>query len=523
MSSFEPLGLSADLIDALAAEGVESPTPIQTAALPVVRRGGNVLIEAGPGAGTLLTYGAALLDRIGEPSRQCVLVVAPGDEEANALAIALARFAETRGFSVAALGGVWSTPTDASIVFGSALRMSDLLKRSALDLEAVQTLVIDRVEAIEARDGLDGVTLLAEALPGVQKVFLGLPISEDVEALARRTCDKPVHLPPRSATKATARPAGAASGSLQYRLVAGQRTRHLLEIVHERLVRANRDHVTVHFRGDDLAADVGDILALHGFSVGSFGDSDSQVWLCTPTWEQQDPPEAMVTVISYEPPVSAERARLEHLGYSDSIVLVEARELGHLEQVAAGARLELRPLPVRGGAKAEDALRRLKKRLRAQLDGEDLIPFLLLAERLGEEFDPMQVAAAALAIAYEPASATPTPSGATTTLPEKAASWVKLFFSIGSRDEVGPGDLLGAITGETGVSGSQVGRIDIHDSYTVVDVDSTQAERVMRSVNGTTIRGRSVRVDFDRGGAKKARVGRADGLGRTPSGARRPR
>ena len=64
MDSFEGLGLGPELVEALTSEGVEEPTPFQTAAIPVIRRGNNLLGRAGPGAGTLVAYGAALLDRL---------------------------------------------------------------------------------------------------------------------------------------------------------------------------------------------------------------------------------------------------------------------------------------------------------------------------------------------------------------------------------------------------------------------------------------------------------------------------
>ena len=64
MESFEDLGLSPALVEALSAEGVERPTPLQHGAIPIIRRGNNVLAHAGPGAGTLIMYGSALLDRL---------------------------------------------------------------------------------------------------------------------------------------------------------------------------------------------------------------------------------------------------------------------------------------------------------------------------------------------------------------------------------------------------------------------------------------------------------------------------
>ena len=85
-------------------------------------------------------------------------------------------------------------------------------------------------------------------------------------------------------------------------------------------------------------------------------------------------------------------------------------------------------------------------------------------------------------------------------------AWAKLFVGVGERDGLKPGDILGAITGETGVPGDAVGRIDIKESHSLVEVHDSVARRVIQAINGTTIKGRAVRADFDRprrGGAKR--------------------
>jgi ATP-dependent RNA helicase DeaD len=85
--------------------------------------------------------------------------------------------------------------------------------------------------------------------------------------------------------------------------------------------------------------------------------------------------------------------------------------------------------------------------------------------------------------------------------PEKPAAraWVRLFVGVGEKDGVGPGDLLGAISGEASLEGSKVGKIEIRDTFSLVEVLPPVAEKIIRGLNGTTIRGRAVRVDHDRG------------------------
>ena len=61
-----------------------------------------------------------------------------------------------------------------------------------------------------------------------------------------------------------------------------------------------------------------------------------------------------------------------------------------------------------------------------------------------------------------------------------------------------PGDLVGAITGEAGVTGASVGAIRIADSHTLVEVPEAQAEDIVRALQGATIKGRKVAVRLER-------------------------
>ena len=78
MDSFEDLGLTPELVEALAADGLEQPTSLQAAALPVIRRANNLFLAAGPGSGVTVAWGAALLDRVeGEGDTPRVVVLTP--------------------------------------------------------------------------------------------------------------------------------------------------------------------------------------------------------------------------------------------------------------------------------------------------------------------------------------------------------------------------------------------------------------------------------------------------------------
>ena len=79
---------------------------------------------------------------------------------------------------------------------------------------------------------------------------------------------------------------------------------------------------------------------------------------------------------------------------------------------------------------------------------------------------------------------------------EREPNMTRLSVSIGRRDYVRPGDLVGAIAGESGIPGSSIGSIDIFDKHTFVDVPNDMASRVIQAMDGNNIKGRQVNVEI---------------------------
>ncbi len=81
---------------------------------------------------------------------------------------------------------------------------------------------------------------------------------------------------------------------------------------------------------------------------------------------------------------------------------------------------------------------------------------------------------------------------------ERDANMTRLMVSIGRRDYVRPGDIVGAIAGEANIPGSSIGSIDIFDKHTYVDVPKDVANRVVDAMEGNTIKGRRVNIEVAR-------------------------
>ncbi|WP_421830687.1 DEAD/DEAH box helicase [Larkinella sp.] len=81
---------------------------------------------------------------------------------------------------------------------------------------------------------------------------------------------------------------------------------------------------------------------------------------------------------------------------------------------------------------------------------------------------------------------------------EQEANMTRLFVSVGRRDFIRPGDIVGAIAGEANIPGSSIGHIDIFDKHTYVDVPRDVANRVVDVMEGNTIKGKRVQIEVAR-------------------------
>lgn len=71
----------------------------------------------------------------------------------------------------------------------------------------------------------------------------------------------------------------------------------------------------------------------------------------------------------------------------------------------------------------------------------------------------------------------------------------RLFINIGKNQNVKPGDILGAIAGESGMPGKMVGSIDMYDKYTFVEVPREQADVVLQAMKDARIKGKNIHIE----------------------------
>ncbi|HSL58243.1 MAG TPA: DbpA RNA binding domain-containing protein, partial [Acidimicrobiales bacterium] len=209
-----------------------------------------------------------------------------------------------------------------------------------------------------------------------------------------------------------------------------------------------------------------------------------------------------------------------------AITLVEPRErrlLANIER-ATGHRVEMGAVPSVADLRARRVERTLET-LRASLDADDLDDVAALVDRLTEEVELRDVALAAVRLVHletggeddedeiptvtlhpdrersggRPGRPTPTRDGP----PGRgqrpvSAGMANVYVGVGRAAGVRPQDLVGAITGETGLSGKQIGAITLTERFALVEVPADAVDLVIERMRTATIRGRKANVRRDR-------------------------
>jgi ATP-dependent RNA helicase DeaD len=209
-------------------------------------------------------------------------------------------------------------------------------------------------------------------------------------------------------------------------------------------------------------------------------------------------------VINFDLPTAAEVyvhriGRTGRIGREGvAITLLAPREQRFLQWVErlTKQKIEIGKLPTEADLRKR-RLEGAKEALRARITAGGLEDMRELIESLAQEFDIMDVAAAAVAMANDgaeraaPADSEPEPEQYS----ERSSGRLTLLkISVGKEESIRPADLVGAIAGEAKVSSSAIGAIKIHDDYSLVEVPEELSERIIEALRRTKIRGHKVTV-----------------------------
>ncbi|MBY5924170.1 MULTISPECIES: DEAD/DEAH box helicase [unclassified Halomonas] len=538
--SFGDLALLPAVLSAIETLGYETPSPIQAQTIPALLEGRDMLGQAQTGTGKTAAFALPLLSRLETDRREPqVLVLAPTRELAQQVAVSFSKYGQNlKGLEVATLCGgqeyreqLSALRRGAQVVVGTPGRVIDHLDRGSLKLSGLSALVLDEADEMLRMGFIDDVKrVVADTPEDAQRVFFSATLPSEIERIVNRYLVDPV--------KVTIEARTTTAESIEQRLVrvdGGAKLEALSRILEVEPV----DAAIVFVRTRAACTTLMEQLSARGVNVASLsGDLDQSLRERTITRLKRAKVDVLIAtdvaargldvprithVINYDLPQDAEAYthRIGRTGRAgrDGVAITfagfrEGRKVGWLEQ-ATGQKMLAMELPDEAAIRAHRDNVFHQRVIAAVTKGAE--EQRALVERLVEEgYDPIDLACAfsALARADEapigrlqaprkerndraPRDGKP-PRRRESRGPSEGMTRYRV--SVGHKDGVKPGQLVGALANEGGIEGARIGRIDIRNGFSTVELPNGLPASILAKMARARVAGRPLEISEDRGG-----------------------
>ena len=551
---FADLGLRPELLRAIAGLGYEEPTPIQREAIPPLLEGRDLLGQAATGTGKTAAFALPLLARLPLPGGDdpAALVLVPTRELAMQVSEAVHKYGRDLSARVLPIYGgqpigrqLRSLERGVDVVVATPGRAIDHLNRGTLRLGKLTTVVLDEADEMLDMGFADDIEAILQETPeDRQTVLFSATMPPRIEGIARQHLRDPVRILIRAQESAPGEaPQVRESAYVVARPHKPAALGRILDVEAPTAAlvfcrtREEVDALTESMNGRGYRAE-----ALHGGMsqeqrdrvMGRLRSGTADLLVATDVAARGLDIEHLSHVVNYNVP-SAPEAYVHRVGRVGragregvAITLAEPREHRMLKTIE---RVTKRRIPVEKVPTVADLRARRLELTRAALEAslleDDLDGFRVVVETLADEFDVMEVALAAVKLAHEATGGADDEEE----IPEIALrperdgrdgrdgrrgrrdfpaqgerrrargsgeGMTRLFIGAGRSARIRPQDIVGAIAGETGLSGRDIGAIEIADRFSLVEVPEAAANEVINALRGTTIKGRKVNVRRER-------------------------
>ncbi len=546
---FSELGLSDAIAGTAVKAGYTTATSIQSQAIPVLLEGRDLVGCSQTGTGKTAAFAMPLLHRLDLSKRvPQVLVLAPTRELATQVADSFREYgAQIKDLGILAIYGGAPYPPQLTalrrgvhVVVGTPGRVIDHIKQGALDLSQLKALVLDEADEMLQMGFIDDVKMILAQTPKTRQIALfSATMPQPIREIAREHLQDPVELKSASTERTAA--------NIRQQFIITP-TRQKIEILARVLEAETTEGVIVFVRTRAATLEVADALSARGFNTASLnGDivqtqrqrtvnqlksGEIDVLVATDVAARGLDVDRISHVINFDMPREHEAyvhrigrtGRAGRTGCAISMVAPNAqRAIQHLSR-AIGQQIEHIDPPT---TKTINTVRaeKFKQQLLGALESPHFKGFASLITRIAEESgeSPERLAAAAATLAHAgrplfaqnldlPAARPPRqerePRGDRDSQGGRedrgrddrgrddrgGQRWQSYRVEVGRSHGIMPKHLVGAIANEAGLDGRDIGRIDIQDQFSLIDLPVGMPPAIFEILQATQVSGKPLQI-----------------------------
>jgi ATP-dependent RNA helicase DeaD len=564
VTAFDQLALNKPLLTVLDEVGYETPSPIQAQTIPLLLQGKDVLGQAQTGTGKTAAFALPLLSNLDlKQKTPQVLVLTPTRELAIQVAEAFQKYAShMRGFHVLPIyggqdyrGQIRALQRGVHVVVGTPGRVMDHMRRATLKLDRLSTLVLDEADEMLRMGFIEDVEWILEQTPSHRQIALfSATMPQQIRRIATRHLNAPEQITIKSKTTTV--------DTIRQRFwpVSGV---HKLDALTRILEAEPFDAMIVFVRTKIATTELSEKLEARGYASAPLNGDIAQnqrertitqlkngkldIIVATDVAARGLDVERVSHVVNYDIPHDTE-AYVHRIGRTgragregDAILFVAPREKRMLSAIEKATRkkIEIMELPTTELIN-DKRIARFKQRITDTLANEDLAFFTQLIEQYQQEHNvPAEDVAAALAqllqgdtpflLQKKPqhtASQTRTdksrdrderPPRQQRARPEHDRPARKVSpvedgmerfrIEVGHNHNVMPGNIVGAIANEAGIESQYIGRINIYDDYSLVDLPEGMPKEIFNELKKVWVVGQQLKISRLTAESKRGKSG----------------
>lgn len=536
---FNNLGLSKQVLMAVKDVGYEIPTPIQAQTIPQVLAGKDILGQAQTGTGKTAAFAMPLLSQIDLSKKEPqVLVLAPTRELAIQVAEAFQQYAaHLKGFHVLPIyggqeygGQIRRLKRGVHVVVGTPGRVMDHMRRGTLKLDGLTCLILDEADEMLSMGFIEDIEWILKQTPAGRQIAL---FSATLPAAIRRIAQKYLQNPVEISIKT--RTATVEATRQRFWMVNGL---HKLDALTRILETEPFEAILIFVRTKTATVELSEKLEARGYASAPLNGDMKQtqrertitrlrsgklnILVATDVAARGLDVDRISHVINYDIPYDPE-AYVHRIGRTgragregEAILFVSPRERGLLHSIEKATKQKIESMEMPSMEMINDKrITGLKQRITKTLAAEELGFFYRIVEQYQEEQNTpaLEIAAALLKMLQgdnpfllTQKSKKPKDEFKETPRKERFSSKrrkdtskqekgkERFRIEVGHNHGAKPGNIVGAIANEAGIDSEFIGRINIFDDFSTVDLPEGMPDDVFQLLKRVYVAGRQLEI-----------------------------